>query len=68
MTLIPGSIVGVVLGVSLLVHLDQATLLVILGVFIILFALRSLLNLHGEKRVSPVWGLPARMMLRVQLL
>ena len=56
MILIPGSIVGVVLGVSLLVDLDQATLLVILGVFIILFALRSLLNLHGEKRVSPVWA------------
>ena len=68
MILIPGSIVGVVLGVSLLVHLKQATLLVILGVFIILFALRSLLNLHVEKRVSQVCGLPARMMLRVQLL
>jgi len=57
--LIPGSIVGVVLGVSLLVNLDQTTLLVILGLFIIAFALRSLLNLHGDKLISTLWALPA---------
>lgn len=57
--LIPGSIVGVVLGVSLLVHLDQATLLIILGLLIIAFALRSLLNLHGDQLISRLWALPA---------
>lgn len=57
--LIPGSIVGVILGVSLLVSLDQKTLLVTLGLFVIAFALRNLLNLHGNKLISRLWALPA---------
>ncbi len=57
--LIPGSIVGVVLGVSLLVNLDKTTLLATLGLFIIAFALRNLLNLHSDKLISRLWALPA---------
>jgi len=57
--LIPGSIVGVVLGVGLLVNLDKTTLLATLGLFIIAFALRNLLNLHGDKPISRLWALPA---------
>lgn len=57
--LIPGSIAGVVLGVSLLVKLDHTTLLATLGIFITAFALRNLLNLHGDKQISRLWALPA---------
>ncbi len=57
--LIPFSIVGVALGTSLLVNLPQAPMLVALAVFVFMFAVRSMLNLHGEKPVSRLWALPA---------
>lgn len=57
--LMPGAIIGVVLGVTLLVHLDKSVLLIALGLFILAFAIRNLLNLHGDKLVSRIWAIPA---------
>jgi len=57
--LIPLSLVGVALGTSLLVSLPQAPMLIALALFVFAFALRSLLNLHGDKPVSRWWALPA---------
>jgi uncharacterized membrane protein YfcA len=57
--LLPGSIVGVVLGATLLLHLTKEPLLTTLGLFVLAFAVRSLLNLRGEKPISRLWALPA---------
>lgn len=57
--LIPFSLVGVALGTSLLVNLPQAPMLVALALFVFAFAVRSLLNLHGDRPVSRWWALPA---------
>ena len=57
--LIPFGLAGVALGTSLLVNLPKTPLLTGLAVFVLIFAIRSLLNLHGEKPVSRWWALPA---------
>jgi uncharacterized membrane protein YfcA len=57
--LIPFSLAGVALGTSLLVNLPQAPMLVALAAFIFVFAVRSVLNIHGEKPVSRLWAAPA---------
>ena len=57
--LIPFSIVGVALGTSLLVNLPQAPMLIVLALFVFVFAVRSLLYLHGDKAVSRLWAVPA---------
>jgi uncharacterized protein len=57
--LIPLGAVGVVLGTTLLVSLPKVPLLIGLGIFVLAFAIRSLLNLHGEKPVSRWWAAPA---------
>lgn len=57
--LVPFGVIGVVLGTTLLVNLPKTPLLIGLGVFVLVFAVRSLLNLHGEKPVSRWWALPA---------
>lgn len=57
--LIPFSVVGVALGTSLLVSLPQAPMLLALAGFVFIFAVRSLLNLHGDKPASRGWALPA---------
>ncbi|NWG86149.1 MAG: sulfite exporter TauE/SafE family protein [Hydrogenophilaceae bacterium] len=57
--LIPGSIVGVIAGATLLLKLDQSALLTALGLFVLAFALRSLLYLHGEAPISKLWAWPA---------
>lgn len=57
--LVPFGMLGVVLGTTLLVNLPKEPLLIALGVFILVFALRSLLNLHGDKLVSRMWAAPA---------
>jgi uncharacterized protein len=43
----------------LLVSLPKVPLLIGLGIFVLAFAIRSLLNLHGEKLVSRWWAAPA---------
>lgn len=57
--LIPFSIVGVALGTSLLVNLPQAPMLIVLALFVFIFAVRSLLYLHGDQTVSRLWAVPA---------
>jgi uncharacterized membrane protein YfcA len=57
--LVPFSVIGVALGTTLLVSLPRQPLLIGLGVFILVFAARNLLNLHGEKLVSRLWAVPA---------
>jgi hypothetical protein len=56
--LVPGA-AGIVVGVLLLIHLPQGPLLAGLGLFVALFGLRNILNLHGERPVSRWWALPA---------
>jgi len=57
--LIPFGIAGVALGTTLLVNLPKSPLLIGLGIFVLIFAIRSLLNLHGEKPISRWWAAPA---------
>ena len=57
--LMPFSLLGVALGTSLLVSLPQAPMLFALAFFVFAFALRNLLNLHGDRPVSRWWALPA---------
>jgi len=57
--LIPFGLVGVAIGTSLLVNLPKTPMLVILAVFVLVFALRSLMNLHGSKPISRWWAIPA---------
>jgi hypothetical protein len=57
--LIPFSVIGVIVGTQLLVNLPLTPMLLILAAFILVFAVRSLLNLKGEKPVSAWWAIPA---------
>jgi uncharacterized membrane protein YfcA len=58
--LLPLSLIGVVIGTSLLVSLPPAILLTILAAFILAFALRSLLVHAGKfQPVSTHWAYPA---------
>lgn len=57
--LLPFGAIGVMLGVSLLIHMPREPLLVGLGVFVLVFGVRTLLNIHGEKSVSRWWAVPA---------
>jgi uncharacterized membrane protein YfcA len=57
--LVPFGVVGVVLGTGLLVNLPTEPMLFALAGFVFIFAVRSLLNLHGEKPASRGWAAPA---------
>ena len=57
--LIPFTLIGVVVGTQLLVNLPMTPMLLILAAFILVFAIRSLLNLKGEKPISRGWAVPA---------
>lgn len=58
--LLPLSLIGVVVGTSLLVSLSPTVLLTILALFILAFALRSLLLKPGAfKPVATAWAYPA---------
>ncbi|MEZ5454388.1 MAG: sulfite exporter TauE/SafE family protein [Thiothrix sp.] len=57
--LIPFSIIGVVVGTHLLVNLPALPMLLALAAFVLIFAIRSLLNIKGEKPVSRWWAVPA---------
>jgi uncharacterized membrane protein YfcA len=56
--LIPFSIIGIALGVVLLIRLPREPLLTTLGILIIIFGLRSALNIHGSKPISRWWAMP----------
>jgi len=55
---IPATLVGVVLGVTLLVNLPREPLLTALAIFVIIFGIRNLLNLHGNSPISTLWAYP----------
>jgi hypothetical protein len=57
--LIPFGILGVVLGTRLLVELPTEPMLIGLAGFVLVFALRSVFNLHGDKPISRGWAVPA---------
>lgn len=57
--LIPFGVLGVILGTSLLVRLPTEPMLLALAGFIFVFAVRSILNLHGDKPASRAWAVPA---------
>jgi len=57
--LLPFSLIGIVAGVTLLINLPKAPLLATLGLFVLAFGLRSVLNLHGTGSVSRRWAAPA---------
>lgn len=56
--LLPPSIVGILAGSFLLVNLPREPLLVGLGLFVIVFGLRYLFNVHSEKPISRWWSIP----------
>ncbi|NOT16449.1 MAG: sulfite exporter TauE/SafE family protein [Sulfuriferula sp.] len=58
-TLIPLSIIGITLGTHLLTSLPLQPMLITLSIFVAIFGIRSLLNLHGEKIISHWWAIPA---------
>lgn len=57
--LIPFGVAGVILGTTLLVSLPTAPMLFALAAFVFVFAIRSVLNLHGDKVASRMWAIPA---------
>jgi hypothetical protein len=57
--LLPTGALGLVLGVSLLVNLPKQPLLITLGLFVLAFGVRNIFNIHGDKRISRWWALPA---------
>jgi len=57
--LIPAALVGIAVGVLSLVNLPPEPLLLGLGLFIIAFGVRNVLDLHGDRIVSRWWALPA---------
>jgi len=57
--LIPFGVIGVIVGTTLLVKLPPEPMLIALAGFVFIFALRSVLNLHGDKPVSRGWAVPA---------
>lgn len=57
--LMPFSMVGVVVGTSLLLRLPREPMLIALAAFVLVFGLRNLFNIHGEKPVSRGWAVPA---------
>lgn len=57
--LVPFGVLGVVLGTTLLINTPRTPLLMGLGAFVLIFAIRNLLNLHGDRPVSRWWALPA---------
>jgi hypothetical protein len=57
--LIPFGVVGVILGTTLLVKLPAEPMLLALAGFVFIFAVRSVLNIHGDKPASRGWAVPA---------
>jgi len=57
--LLPTSLLGIIIGISLLLILPREPLLTALALFVILFGLRYLLNIHDDRIISKLWSLPA---------
>jgi len=57
--LFPTTVIGIVVGVTLLVNLPREPLLLGLAIFVMLFGVRYLFNIHGERTISRLWAAPA---------
>ncbi len=57
--LAPCMLIGIVLGVTLLVSLPQAPLLITLGIFACLVGIQNLLSPHFKGHISKFWSVPA---------
>ncbi len=57
--LLPAAGGGIAVGVALLAELPPAWLSRVLGLLVVVFGVRSVLNLQGSTRVSAWWSLPA---------
>ena len=57
--LIPFGFIGVVAGTTLLINMPRTLLLGILGSLVLLFGMRSILNLHGMQTIRRLWAAPA---------
>jgi uncharacterized membrane protein YfcA len=57
--LLPFTVVGIVAGAVLLLKLPREPLLTSLGLFVMLFGLRYVFNIHGDRIVSRLWAMPA---------
>jgi uncharacterized membrane protein YfcA len=57
--LLPFGAAGVFIGVTLLIRMPREPLLIGLGIFVLIFGLRTLLAIQGEKPVSRLWAVPA---------
>ncbi len=57
--LLPFGVSGVLLGVGLLMNTPKTPLLLGLGAFVLIFGVRNLFDIHGEKPISRWWAIPA---------
>lgn len=57
--LIPFGFIGVVAGTTLLINVPRTPLLITLGLLVLTFGLRSVLNLHGSRIIRRLWAAPA---------
>lgn len=56
--LLPFSLIGVIFGTILLVNLPRTPLLLTLGLVVLIFGARNVLNLHGTRAISKFWAAP----------
>lgn len=52
-------ILGVAVGTTLLINLPITPLLITLGILVLIFGIRSLLNIQGTRKVARWWSAPA---------
>lgn len=57
--LLPFGMVGIGLGTLLLMNMSTAALRPALGIFVLVFGIRSLLGIRGDNPVSRLWAIPA---------
>lgn len=57
--LLPFTVAGIVVGALLLLKLPREPLLASLGLFVMLFGMRYVFNIHGDRIVSRLWAMPA---------
>ena len=57
-SLIPSSAIGMLIGATMLITLPHEPLLIGLALFVMIFGVRYLFNIHGENPVSRWWSIP----------
>lgn len=57
--LLPFGFIGVVAGTTLLINVPRTPLLITLGLLVLIFGVRSVLNLHGSRVIHRRWAVPA---------